>query len=72
MIWHIALRTSDIDRAFAAVSEAGYEITREVTALDLVDTVSGRPLVLRIAFFRGPDGEEVELIEDERVPVVGS
>ena len=64
VIWHLALRTSDIERSFDAVSKAGYPITRPITPLDLVNTVNGVAFSLRVAFFRGPDGEDVELLED--------
>ena len=64
VIWHLALRTYEIQRALDAVAGAGYEITRPVTPLDLVNTVTGEPFSVRVAFFRGPDGEDVELLED--------
>lgn len=62
--WHFALRTSDIGAAVAAAQKAGLEITKEITRLDLANTATGRPFPIRIAFFRGFDGEEVEFFEE--------
>lgn len=62
--WHFAIRANDLDTAFAAVKAAGYEITLPIRPLELTNTVTGEPMPLRVAFFRGPDGEEVELLED--------
>jgi catechol 2,3-dioxygenase-like lactoylglutathione lyase family enzyme len=64
VVWHFALRTRELEQAFEAVRRAGYTITREITPLALVNTTTGRPMPVRVAFFRGPDGEDVELIED--------
>jgi glyoxylase I family protein len=64
VIWHFAVRTNDIDRTLEAVARAGYEVTRPTSRLDLMDTVTDQAFSIRIAFFRGPDGEEVELFED--------
>ena len=65
-IWHFALRTNDLDRSLAAVERSGYQITLQIRPLDLIDTTTGTPLSIRVAFFRGPDGEDVELFEDKR------
>ena len=62
--WHFALRTSDIAGAVAAAQKAGLEITKEITRLDLTNGVTGKPFPIRIAFFRGFDGEEVEFFEE--------
>lgn len=66
VMWHFAVRTKDVGRALDAVAKAGYTITRPVKALDLTDSARGQAFSIRVAFFRGPDGEEVELLEDER------
>jgi glyoxylase I family protein len=63
-IWHFAIRTHDIERAVRAIEQAGYVITRPMRDLDLPDSIRGRPFAIRVAFFRGPDGEDVELFED--------
>jgi glyoxylase I family protein len=65
VVWHFAARTDDIERSLDAVATAGYEITKPVTPLDLIDTTTNQPFSIRIAFFRGPDGEDVELFEDK-------
>lgn len=52
-------------RPAAEADVFGCEITRPITSLELVNRIGGRPFPLRVAFFRGPDGEEIELIEDE-------
>ncbi len=62
--WHFALRTSDIAGAVAAAQKAGLEITKEITRLDLTNGATGKPFPIRIAFFRGFDGEEVEFFEE--------
>ncbi|MGH7167086.1 MAG: VOC family protein [Nitrospiraceae bacterium] len=64
VIWHLALRTDDLERSLEAVRKAGYEITVPIRPLDLVNTAAGKPFPIRVAFFRGPDGEDVELLED--------
>jgi len=65
VFWHLAFRTRDIERSLEAVRAAGFEILRPVTPLDLFNEAAGKPFPVRVAFFRGPDGEEIELIEDE-------
>lgn len=52
---HIAFATDKVDELIAKVREAGYEVTKEPTDLEL----GGKPI--RIAFFMGPTNEEVEL-----------
>ena len=65
VIWHFALRTDALEKAFAAAAKAGCEILVPIQALDLVNDVNGAPVPVRVAFFRGPDGEIVELLEDK-------
>lgn len=64
VIWHFALRTDSLEKAFAAATQAGCEIYLPLQSLDLVNDVTGKPFPVRVAFFRGPDGEIVELLED--------
>ncbi|HEU4463509.1 MAG TPA: VOC family protein [Gemmatimonadota bacterium] len=64
VLWHFALETDDAQAALDVAVSAGGEITVPLTALDLIDEVSGRPFRVRLAFVRGPDAEEVELIEE--------
>jgi catechol 2,3-dioxygenase-like lactoylglutathione lyase family enzyme len=33
--------------------------------LNLVNNVTAKPWPVRVAFFRGPDGELIELLEDK-------
>ncbi len=56
---HIALRTDDVDGAVELVRQAGCEITMAPT-----DKALGPDYPIRIAFFRGPAGESVELIQE--------
>lgn len=54
---HLAFHTDDTDVCIAQVREAGYEITMEPTDIVIASTP---PYPARIAFCRGPAGEEVE------------
>ena len=58
---HFALATDDVDSAVRAVRAAGYAIT--VEPKDLVIPAQP-PYPVRIAFFIGPVGEEVELFQE--------
>jgi glyoxylase I family protein len=60
---HIALRTDDCDAAIEAARAAGAEVTLEPKDVALS---TEPPLQLRIAFFKGPDGEVLELFQDEQ------
>ncbi len=65
---HLALRTAALDALLEAVRSAGMAVTMEATNVDIANTnaACGLPGVVpvRIAFFRGPDGELVELFEN--------
>lgn len=52
---HIAFATDKVDEIIGKVRAAGYEIIKEPADLEL----GGNPI--RIAFFRGPTNEEIEL-----------
>lgn len=65
VFWHLALRSRHLETSLEAVRKFGCEITRPITPLELVNRIGDRPFPVRVAFFRGPDGEDVELIEDE-------
>ena len=55
---HIALRADDCGAALEAARAAGAEVTVETRDV----TISTEPpLPIRIAFFKGPDGELIEL-----------
>jgi glyoxylase I family protein len=60
---HIALRADDCDAAIEAARSAGAEVTLEPKD---VTVPAEPPLQLRIAFFRGPDGEVLELFQNEQ------
>lgn len=64
VLWHFAVRVSDVEPAIEAVRQAGYAVTRDIKSLDLMDTARQEAFTIRVAFFRGPDGEEIELFED--------
>jgi glyoxylase I family protein len=61
---HLALRTDALEKALDAATQAGCEILLPIRPLDLTNDITGKRLPLRVAFFRGPDGEIVELLED--------
>jgi glyoxylase I family protein len=60
---HLALRVDDCRTALEHARKAGAEITVEARDVTLSNEP---PLKIRIAFFRGPDGELIELFEDEQ------
>jgi glyoxylase I family protein len=59
---HMAFATDSVDACVAAVRAAGYPIT--VEPKDIV-IPSEPPLPARIAFCRGPLGEEIELFQEQ-------
>jgi glyoxylase I family protein len=60
---HIALRVDDCHAALELARAAGAEVTVETRDV----TLTGEPpLQIRIAFFKGPDGELIELFQDEQ------
>ena len=59
---HIALRVDDCGAALEAARAAGVEVTVETKEVNLA---SDPPLKVRVAFFKGPDGEVVEFFEDD-------
>lgn len=58
---HVALRTADCEAVFKRVQAAGMEITMEPTYVELQSTP---PTPIKMAFFKGPDGEIVELFQN--------
>lgn len=67
VILHIAFRTTDIAAALARAEAAGAEVTKPVTDIQFRNTHPGRPTPIpaTIAFFKGPDGEIIELFQNE-------
>lgn len=60
---HFALRTDDCDAAIAKARAAGCVVTMEPKSLDIQSRPGPTPV--RIAFFKGPDGEVVEFFQNE-------
>lgn len=57
VIRHFAFATDDVDACVAAIKEAGYEVFIEPKSIKIASTP---PFPARIAFCRGPLGEEIE------------
>lgn len=62
-ILHFALRTDDCAEMVEIVRAAGMEVTMETTDVEIQSPEGAVPV--RIAFFKGPDGELVELFQNE-------
>ena len=60
---HLALRVDECKVAIELARNAGAEITVEPRDVTLS---SDPPMQIRIAFFKGPDGELIELFEDDQ------
>ena len=60
---HLALRVDDCKAALEHARKAGAMVTMETRDVTLS---SDPPLQIRIAFFKGPDGELIELFEDDQ------
>ena len=60
---HMAIRTSDVDGAVERARAAGMEVTVEPKDV----TLQSRPfqVPVRLAFFKGPGGEVIELFQNE-------
>lgn len=63
VILHFAIRTTRLDDALERARAAGCEVTMEPTDIDIQARQGVHPV--HIAFFKGPDGELVELFENE-------
>jgi len=59
---HLALRADDCASALERAREAGAEVTVETRDVNLQ---TEPPIPIRIAFFKGPDGELIELFQNE-------
>jgi len=60
---HLALRVDDCEAAIESARAAGAKVT---VATKDVTLSSEPPLHLRIAFFEGPDGELIELFQNDQ------
>jgi len=58
-ILHLALHAADVDAAIARVRAAGAQITMEPATIDVPSQPAA--MSIRLAFFKGPDGEVIEL-----------
>ena len=59
---HVALRTDNCDAAIEAVRAADAIVAKEPKDVTLP---AHPPLKIRVAFFKGPDGEEIEFFQNE-------
>lgn len=59
---HFAIRTDNCDAALERARAAGCVVTMESKSLDIPSKPGPTPV--RIAFFKGPDGEVVELFQN--------
>lgn len=58
---HLALTCTDTKSAIEKVRTAGYPITMETSDIDIPSRIKMLPV--RIAFFKGPDGELIEFFQ---------
>ena len=65
-ILHLALQCADVDAAIARVKEAGMEVTMEPKDVALAGGKAAGGMDVRIAFFKGPDGELVEFFNEKK------
>ena len=61
--FHVAFRSSDCKGALERARASGMEVTFETKDIQLPSTPGPTPI--RIAFFKGPDGELIEFFENE-------
>ena len=61
-ILHFALRTDDCSTMLEQVRKSGAEVTMEPKEVTIDSNVG--PIQVKIAFFKGPDGEIIELFEN--------
>jgi glyoxylase I family protein len=64
-ILHFAFRTTDVDGVTERARSAGYEVIVEPKDHVIPSPELG-PVKIRISFFRGPDGEQVELFANSQ------
>ncbi|WP_428386943.1 VOC family protein [Mucisphaera sp.] len=63
--FHIALRCANLDDVIQKVRNAGFPITMEPRSLNIEATNTDESVPIRIAFFTGPEGESIELFQNE-------
>jgi len=59
-VMHFAFKCVEVDKAIAAVRAAGMQVTIEPVDVGLAGGKAAGGVDVRIAFFKGPDGETVE------------
>lgn len=64
--FHICVRCSDVDAMIENVKAQGLEVTTEPKDVAIKSEPNGVSHV-RLAFFKGPDGEEIELFDSKDV-----
>jgi len=57
---HERVAVAEYDRALEAAVSAGCEVIVPIRPLDLLNDVTQKPWPVRVAFFRGPDGELID------------
>lgn len=62
-ILHMCFRCEDVDGVIGRVREAGCKVTVEPKDVTIASQIG--PVPLRLAFFKGPDGEVIELFRNE-------
>lgn len=62
VIRHFAFATDDVDACVESVKAAGYEVFIEPKDIKIASTLA---FPARIAFCKGPLGEEIELFEEK-------
>ena len=65
VLFHAAIRATDVDAVVARVRAAGYKITVEPKNVTIQTNNGVGPVPVRIAFFEGPNGEIWELFQNE-------
>lgn len=60
-IRHFALATDDVDACIEAVRKAGFPVTVEPKSVTIPSAV---PFPVRVAFCKGPLGEEIEFFQE--------
>ncbi|MCF7688638.1 MAG: VOC family protein [Cephaloticoccus sp.] len=64
-IYHFALRTTRINEVVAHLRDLGVKITLEPKPVRIATTNGGGEVPATIAFCEGPNGESVELLQNE-------
>lgn len=62
VFFHVAFRSNDVDAVIERVKKAGVEVKMEPSNVLLESDI---PTVVRVAFIKGPDGEELEFCQNK-------